>query len=159
MGREKLFLVIFSNHLVSHPPSLPIKKAPERGLFIGREDGIRTHETFRFTHFPGVRLQPLGHLSMNLLVQSLLYTILFFLCQGARSLRVIRHIVCLTLRVIIEEASIMFKIAPGDFSQPLGHLSMNLLVQSLLYTVLFFCAKAHAACALFDTSCASPFGS
>ena len=44
------------------------KKAPKRGLFIGREDGIRTHETFRFTHFPGVRLQPLGHLSINLLI-------------------------------------------------------------------------------------------
>ena len=37
-------------------------------VFFGREDGIRTHETFRFTHFPGVRLQPLGHLSINLLI-------------------------------------------------------------------------------------------
>jgi hypothetical protein len=52
---------------------------------------------------------------MNLLVQLLLYTVVFILCQGARSLRVIRHIVCLTLRAIIEEASFMFKIAPGDF--------------------------------------------
>ena len=30
---------------------------------IGGERGIRTLETLPFTHFPGVRLQPLGHLS------------------------------------------------------------------------------------------------
>ncbi len=29
----------------------------------GEEGGIRTLETLRFTHFPGVRLRPLGHLS------------------------------------------------------------------------------------------------
>jgi hypothetical protein len=30
---------------------------------IGGEGGIRTLETLPFTHFPGVRLRPLGHLS------------------------------------------------------------------------------------------------
>ena len=31
---------------------------------IRREDGIRTHDTLvEYTHFPGVRLRPLGHLS------------------------------------------------------------------------------------------------
>ena len=30
---------------------------------IGGERGIRTLDTFPYTHFPGVRLQPLGHLS------------------------------------------------------------------------------------------------
>ncbi len=43
------------------------KKKPLMGLVFGREEGIRTLETFRFTHFPGVRLQPLGHLSINLI--------------------------------------------------------------------------------------------
>ena len=31
----------------------------------GREDGIRTHDTLRYTRFPGERLQPLGHLSKD----------------------------------------------------------------------------------------------
>jgi hypothetical protein len=31
---------------------------------IGREDGIRTHDNLLgYTHFPGVLLRPLGHLS------------------------------------------------------------------------------------------------
>ena len=29
----------------------------------GGEGGIRTHDTFPYTHFPGVLLQPLGHLT------------------------------------------------------------------------------------------------
>ena len=34
------------------------------GLYIGGERGIRTLDTLlTYTHFPGVRLQPLGHLS------------------------------------------------------------------------------------------------
>ena len=33
-------------------------------LFIGGERGIRTLDTFRYTHFPGVLLRPLGHLSV-----------------------------------------------------------------------------------------------
>ena len=28
-----------------------------------REEGIRTLDTLPYTHFPGVRLRPLGHLS------------------------------------------------------------------------------------------------
>ena len=32
-------------------------------LTIGGERGIRTLEAFRLTHFPGVLLQPLGHLT------------------------------------------------------------------------------------------------
>ncbi len=32
---------------------------PHRG-----EGGIRTHETLPFTHFPGVLLRPLGHLTV-----------------------------------------------------------------------------------------------
>ena len=36
-----------------------------RGLatFYGGETGIRTLDTLRYTRFPSVRLQPLGHLS------------------------------------------------------------------------------------------------
>mgnify|MGYP006901756852 CR=1 FL=1 len=29
-----------------------------------REEGIRTLDTLPYTHFPGVRLRPLGHLSL-----------------------------------------------------------------------------------------------
>ncbi len=40
------------------------KKAPGGAfLFIGGERGIRTLDTLPYTHFPGVLLQPLGHLS------------------------------------------------------------------------------------------------
>ena len=30
---------------------------------VGGEGGIRTLDTVRYTHFPGVLLRPLGHLS------------------------------------------------------------------------------------------------
>ncbi len=34
---------------------------------LRREEGIRTLDTLlRYTHFPGVRLRPLGHLSKQL---------------------------------------------------------------------------------------------
>jgi hypothetical protein len=33
------------------------------GLACGGETGIRTLDTLRYTRFPSVRLQPLGHLS------------------------------------------------------------------------------------------------
>ena len=34
-----------------------------RGLLFGGEGGIRTLDTLPYTHFPGVLLQPLGHLT------------------------------------------------------------------------------------------------
>ena len=33
--------------------------------FSGGEGGIRTLDTLPYTHFPGVRLRPLGHLSVG----------------------------------------------------------------------------------------------
>ncbi len=33
-------------------------------LEYGGEGGIRTHDTLPYTHFPGVLLQPLGHLTI-----------------------------------------------------------------------------------------------
>ncbi|CAK7084233.1 MAG: hypothetical protein CITR_04163 [Citrobacter freundii] len=60
---------------VSHPPVdvQHAKKKPvlsyELFLKYGGEGGIRTPDTLPYTHFPGVLLQPLGHL-----------TILLFLC-------------------------------------------------------------------------------
>ncbi len=62
----------------------------------GREEGIRTLETFRFTHFPGVRLQPLGHLSINFQIVALVIRAVILCTEGARRMRVIRHVVCLT---------------------------------------------------------------
>ena len=59
----------------SHPPAgvQHAKKKPvltyELFLKYGGEGGIRTPDTLPYTHFPGVLLQPLGHL-----------TILLFLC-------------------------------------------------------------------------------
>ena len=33
-------------------------------MYVSREEGIRTLDTLlAYTHFPGVRLRPLGHLS------------------------------------------------------------------------------------------------
>ena len=41
-------------------------KAPDvMQIWIGGEGGIRTLDTVRYTHFPGVLLRPLGHLSVK----------------------------------------------------------------------------------------------
>ena len=51
----------------SRPRSSAHKKAPKYGaLFYGGEGGIRTLEALRLTHFPGVLLRPLGHLTSKL---------------------------------------------------------------------------------------------
>ena len=51
----------------SRPSSSAHKKAPKYGaLFYGGEGGIRTLEALRLTHFPGVLLRPLGHLTSKL---------------------------------------------------------------------------------------------
>ena len=52
----------------SHPPGVQYAKkklALSYGLFLkyGGEGGIRTPDTLPYTHFPGVLLQPLGHLT------------------------------------------------------------------------------------------------
>src|SRR5690554_7472627 len=40
------------------------------GKFIRREEGIRTLDTLlAYTHFPGVRLRPLGHLSKFIIIR------------------------------------------------------------------------------------------
>ena len=42
----------------------PKKSLHKGGLFLdGGEGGIRTLDTLPYTHFPGVRLRPLGHFS------------------------------------------------------------------------------------------------
>lgn len=47
---------------------IQIKKPPTSvGGFPCREEGIRTLDTLPYTHFPGVRLRPLGHLSLFIL--------------------------------------------------------------------------------------------
>ena len=56
----------------SHPPTgvQHAKKKPvlayELFLEYGGEGGIRTPDTLPYTHFPGVLLQPLGHLTILL---------------------------------------------------------------------------------------------
>lgn len=34
-------------------------------VFTGRQEGIRTLDSVNYTRVPGVRLQPLGHLSIH----------------------------------------------------------------------------------------------
>ena len=57
-------------HEASHPPSAgytaQTKRAALLQLFFldGGEGGIRTLDTLPYTHFPGVLLQPLGHLTV-----------------------------------------------------------------------------------------------
>ena len=64
---------------------------------FGGEEGIRTLDTLPYTHFPGVLLQPLGHLS------KLFIGTLSDLMRGS----------AYTL------------VAPGVLLQPLGHLAGN----------------------------------
>ena len=58
---------ILSNRVLIDPHYQPdIKKTPLCGAFLmpGGERGIRTLDTLlTYTHFPGVLLKPLGHLS------------------------------------------------------------------------------------------------
>ena len=71
--------VLKSNHRALTKASYHLinKKAPDGALlFIGGERGIRTLDTLPYTHFPGVLLQPLGHLS-RFLTSANLYTSVF----------------------------------------------------------------------------------
>ncbi len=51
-----------------HPANATCEKKPvlayELFLEYGGEGGIRTPDTLPYTHFPGVLLQPLGHLTI-----------------------------------------------------------------------------------------------
>ncbi len=44
------------------------RRLPSETRLYGGERGIRTLDTLPYTHFPGVRLQPLGHLSNKIAV-------------------------------------------------------------------------------------------
>ena len=50
----------------STPPTSTKSKKGPLGPFLnfGGEGGIRTLDTLPYTHFPGVRLRPLGHFSV-----------------------------------------------------------------------------------------------
>ena len=53
----------FCRTRVRSPHPLAHKQRPHKGAFVyGGGSGIRTHDTLlAYTHFPGVRLRPLGH--------------------------------------------------------------------------------------------------
>lgn len=54
-------------------------------LIIGREEGIRTLDTlFTYTRFPGVRLKPLIHLSMEV---NIFYCLILYLNQTNKSIQ------------------------------------------------------------------------
>ena len=52
--------------------STPHRSNGKRDFFTladsGGEGGIRTRDTLPYTHFPGVLLQPLGHLTVYFLI-------------------------------------------------------------------------------------------
>ena len=54
-----------TRHAVQHTKKKPVL-AYELFLRYGGEAGIRTPDTLPYTHFPGVLLQPLGHLTILL---------------------------------------------------------------------------------------------
>ena len=71
-------------------------KVDSPSIFRGGEGGIRTLEAFRLTHFPGVLLRPLGHLSTLLLCRRALpfsteRRVFYGLSREIASLFLIRH--------------------------------------------------------------------
>ena len=71
----------------------------------GGEGGIRTLDTFRYTRFPGERLQPLGHLTVNLSI--VLSNYLYRFGEGR------------------SHACALPPIRALPSAQPLGHLAVN----------------------------------
>jgi hypothetical protein len=61
--REKLPRYYLRNPLGGMKPENLTFQLVSGALKFGGERGIRTLEAFRLTHFPGVLLQPLGHLT------------------------------------------------------------------------------------------------
>src|SRR5690554_7182956 len=72
-----------------------------RGSFIGGEGGIRTLDTLlTYTHFPGVLLQPLGHLSNKLFQISYVVAHLRRSEEHTSELQSRPHLVC---RLLLEK--------------------------------------------------------
>ena len=91
------------------------KKAPIWGLFMcGGERGIRTLDTrLAYTHFPGVLLQPLGHLSGNSFC-FVRYTLCVFKQRSTCACSLLR---APALRPFgASSQSSLFQIAPGDLA-------------------------------------------
>ena len=103
----------------------------------GREEGIRTLETFRFTHFPGVLLQPLGHLSKNFFISTYYLISVYSVPKEHAACSLCCTSCASPLWGHFREASKMFKIAPGNFSQLLGHLSKYLYWNFILRRTAF----------------------
>ncbi len=77
VGRSSQLAALLESCEGAHPPSstsalpFPQKQKTDHqvGSFkFGGEGGIRTLDTLPYTHFPGVLLQPLGHLTKFLLL-------------------------------------------------------------------------------------------
>ena len=62
--RPKRFRVLSNpTRLLTHPSPQQKTRHKARLFVSGGEGGIRTLDTLPYTHFPGVLLQPLGHLT------------------------------------------------------------------------------------------------
>jgi hypothetical protein len=85
---------------------------------LGREEGIRTLDTLPYTHFPGVLLQPLGHLSKIVYIHECI-TSDKQLVNRARSVLVMTGKPVTSSRL---PSVVLRCFAP---CQPLGHLSKN----------------------------------
>ena len=106
------------------------KKPPIKGAFLfGGERGIRTLDTLlTYTHFPGVLLQPLGHLTVN--------------CYRFLSIQLDRSTACSLLRAMAEPYLSSLRDRPAGvqnafaFCQPLGHLTVFFHKTAFLGAVL-----------------------
>ena len=135
-------------------PTLINKKAPGGALlFIGGERGIRTLDTLPYTHFPGVLLQPLGHLSSFLL--QLLYILLCYFTHGARGRA--RYSTASQSHPFGAAVATLRRSFGCASSQPLGHLS-GFLAATVLYTSVFLHARSMRACSLFGCASSQPLG-
>ena len=72
--------------MVSNSLVVDTKNTAVSGVLVtGREEGIRTLDTlFTYTRFPGVRLKPLIHLSVEL---NIFYCLILYLNQTNKSIQ------------------------------------------------------------------------
>src|SRR5690606_16219569 len=63
--RQSAYSLLKLTHFVLSQERPKKKKPDKSGFENGGERGSRTLDTLRYTHFPGVLLRPLGHLTIK----------------------------------------------------------------------------------------------
>ena len=100
------------------------KKTPFGACILAERMGFEPTKPFGLHTFQACAFSHSATSLMKLRVCCLLIIKYLAELKAHAGMHVTRHVVCLALRVIIEKASIMLKIVPDDFSQPLGHHSI-----------------------------------